>query len=123
MRSLAHAARMLAAWNNIGVRRDDVMLVINRSGAKFKEAISVQDFERVSHRKIDAFINNDIKAVTQAENNARTLFEADNDGQIQQQIGDLARSIIVRHYGEEALAAQNGLSKKSLFSFNKLKKK
>lgn len=43
LRSLTHSSRMLAAWQSIGLPGSAVSLIINRSGAKFKEAITAQD--------------------------------------------------------------------------------
>jgi pilus assembly protein CpaE len=98
LRSLTHATRLFMAWNAIGVNRTNVSLIVNRSGAKFKEAITTQDFERICHHKIDGFINNDVKAITKAENDAKTLFEVDS-GILQQQIKDLAQSLVTRYAG------------------------
>src|SRR5690606_17133042 len=61
LRSLTHATRLLAAWRNIGIAQDDVSVVVNRSGAKFKEAVSAQDFERICHHAIHSYVDNDVK--------------------------------------------------------------
>lgn len=75
LRSLTHTTRLLNAWRDIGVDEAKISLIINRSGAKFKEAISDKDFERASGKKIDYFLANDIKTVVAAENQGRTISE------------------------------------------------
>jgi pilus assembly protein CpaE len=97
LRSLTHAARLLAAWHSVGIDRESVSLVINRSGAKFKEAITTQDFERICHHKINAAIHNDVKAITYAENKAKTLFETDHDSTVKHQILQLAQSLMAQY--------------------------
>ncbi len=97
LRSLTHSSRLLAAWQAIGISKDNVSIVINRSGAKFKEAISAQDFERISHHKIDAYLNNDIKAVVSAEAQGKTLFEISYDTSLQQQLRQITQSVLVRN--------------------------
>ncbi|MDX1975997.1 MAG: AAA family ATPase [Rickettsiales bacterium] len=97
LRSLTHSSRLLSAWQQIGIERGDISLLINRSGAKFKEAITAQDFERICRHKIDAYVNNDVKAITFAENNAKTLFETDQGVLLQQQIRELARMMVARY--------------------------
>lgn len=75
LKSVAHAARLLNVWRDIGISMDSVHTVINRSGAKFKEAVSSGDFERVCNKVIDAYFANDIKTVVTAENQGCTLLE------------------------------------------------
>ncbi|MFW0778283.1 MAG: AAA family ATPase [Rickettsiales bacterium] len=118
LRSLTHASRLLAAWQKIGVDKEHISIVINRSGAKFKEAIDNQDFERICRRKIDVHIDNDVKAVTQAENNAHTLFEGEQSTVLRQQISDMARKLILR-YGDTSSLPADKLNepKKGLLSF------
>jgi pilus assembly protein CpaE len=96
LRSLTHASRLLTAWNSIGVSEKDISVLINRSGAKFKEAITAQDFERICRHKITAHVNNDIRAISQAENEARTLMEADEQGIMQQQVQQFTASLCKR---------------------------
>ncbi len=96
LRSLTHAARLFAAWQAIGISQKSISLVINRSGAKFKEAISSQDFERICQHKIEAHIGNDVKAVVNAETHGKTIFEAEQDTVIKQQIRQFAQEVIVR---------------------------
>ncbi len=86
LRSLTHASRLMTAWHSIGVTDQDISVVINRSGAKFKEAITSQDFERICRHKITAHINNDIRVISQAENDAKTLMELEESSLLQQQV-------------------------------------
>ncbi len=116
LRSLTHASRLLTAWHNIGVAQENVSVAINRSGAKFKEAITAQDFERICRHKIAAHVNNDIKAVAQAENEAKTLFEINAPaGILQQQLRQFG-GVLCKRYRPEAVAddRQVGTGKKSL---------
>lgn len=96
LRSLTHASRLLTAWNSIGVSEKDISVLINRSGAKFKEAITAQDFERICRHKIAVHVNNDIRAISQAENEARTLMEADEQGDMQRQFQQFAKLLCKR---------------------------
>jgi len=119
LRSLTHASRLIAAWHSIGIAHDTVSLVINRSGAKFKEAITAQDFERVCRKKIDAYISNDIKTAVGAETIGKTVFEMERNSLLQQQIKQFAKDIIAR-YGNKDLAIDTKSlsgSRKNLLSF------
>ncbi len=97
LRSLTHASRLLTAWQLMGISKETVSVIINRSGAKFKEAITVEDFERICHHSIAAHINNDIKAVAQAETQGKTIFETGQGQIIQQQIQDFAKMLVSRY--------------------------
>jgi pilus assembly protein CpaE len=78
LRSVTHSSRLLSAWRNVGVANDQISLLINRSGAKFKEAVSPRDFERVCANPIRYYFVNDIKSVVAAENQGKTLLEVGN---------------------------------------------
>jgi pilus assembly protein CpaE len=78
LKSVNHSARLLSAWQRTGILEKHIITVINRSGSKFKEAITARDYERVSGRHIDLYIPNDIKAIVRAENSASTLLELGN---------------------------------------------
>jgi pilus assembly protein CpaE len=82
LRSLTHATRILNAWQSVGIAYDSISLIINRSGAKFKEGISAEEFERICRHKIDAHINNDIKALVNAENQGKPVYEAALEGSV-----------------------------------------
>jgi pilus assembly protein CpaE len=78
LRSVTHSSRLLSAWRNVGVDNNQISLIINRSGAKFKEAVSPRDFERVCAAPIRYYFVNDIKTVVAAENQGKTLLEVGN---------------------------------------------
>lgn len=118
LRSLTHATRLLAAYRQVGIPQEAVSLVINRSGAKFKEAVTAEDFERICHHKITAYVNNDIKAVATAENQGKTIFETDQATLLRQQFRDFAQSMMVRWQGAEAPRTFKPTgSKRKLLSF------
>jgi pilus assembly protein CpaE len=75
LRSITHSSRLLNAWRKIGIKDKQISLVANRSGAKFKEAVSAGDFERVCGLSFRAQFDNDTKSVIAAENNGRTILE------------------------------------------------
>jgi len=92
LKSVSHAARMMRAFRDIGVTHN-VIAVINRSGAKFKEAIDPKDFERVCATTIRHTISNDIKTIVAAEAAATTLIELP-PSEITNDIQKLARSLL-----------------------------
>lgn len=118
LRSLTHSSRLLNAWQTIGISNDTVSLAINRSGAKFKEAITAQDFERISRHKIEAYLSNDIKAVVNAETYGKTLFETGQSTPLQQQIRQMAQNIMLRkNISEQTTEISSGISgKKNLLT-------
>jgi pilus assembly protein CpaE len=109
LRSLTHSSRLLAAWQSIGLSGSSVSLIINRSGAKFKEAITPQDFERISRHKIEAYLSNDIKAVVNAETQGKTLLQIEQDTPIKQQVRQFAQNIMSRK-GFEVQSVDNNSS-------------
>jgi pilus assembly protein CpaE len=78
LRSVTHSSRLISAWRDAGVVNQQISLVVNRSGAKFKEAVGPRDFERITGLSIRHYFVNDIKNVVAAENQGRTLIEAGN---------------------------------------------
>lgn len=96
LRSLTHSSRLLAIWQTIGLSENSISVVINRSGAKFKEAITAHDFERITHHKIEAYLSNDIKSVVSAESEGKTLFEIGHPILLQQQIRQFTKNIVAR---------------------------
>jgi len=117
LRSLTHTTRQLSAWHAAGVDRNKTSLVINRSGAKFKEAVSAEDFERISHHTIEAHLNNDIKAVVNAETQGKTIFEIGQGALLQQQVKQISQHIMARFQGETktaTAAVDTGAGKKGL---------
>lgn len=75
LKSVTHASRLLNVWRETGVNLAQVHVAINRSGAKYKEGISVKDFERVCNVPISHYLSNDIKTVVQSENLGKTILE------------------------------------------------
>ncbi|MFO1242795.1 MAG: AAA family ATPase [Rickettsiales bacterium] len=75
LKSVTHCSRLLNAWKDLGYMQKNTLLVINRSGSKFKDAIHPRDFERVCGHKIDIYLPNDIKTVVKAENQGVTTME------------------------------------------------
>ena len=93
LKSVTHSARLLKAWREHQIPPDQVTLVINRSGAKFKEAIEPRDFERVCGIAIKHMVTNDIRTVVQAEGEAKTIMELPIS-KLGQDIGQLARLLL-----------------------------
>jgi len=93
LKSVSHAARMIRAFREIQVPTERVIAVINRSGAKFKEAIDAKDFERVCGTTIRYTVRNDIKTVVEAEGSAKTIMEL-QPSELASDIELLARGIL-----------------------------
>ncbi|MGB1539445.1 MAG: hypothetical protein ACPG80_00650, partial [Rickettsiales bacterium] len=77
----------------IGVGAEKTSVVINRSGARFKEAVTERDYERVCGEKIKFALANDTKSVVTAENQGKTILEV-GQSQLSQQFKDLAGYLI-----------------------------
>ena len=93
LKSVSHAARMMRAFREIGVPADRVTAIINRSGAKFKEAIDQKDFERVCGTTIRYTVSNDIKTVVTAEGSATTIMELPTS-ELSEDIERIARGLL-----------------------------
>ena len=113
LKSVSHAARMMRAFREIGVPADRVTAVINRSGAKFKEAIDPKDFERVCGTTIRYTVTNDIKTVVAAEGSATTIMQLPPS--------DLAEDIERIARGLLGMAQREAPSEKKAGLFAKLK--
>jgi len=92
LKSVSHAARMMRAFREINVPLERMYPVINRSGAKFKEAIDIKDFERVCGTSVRYTLHNDIKTIVGAEAAARTVMEME-PSELSQDIMRLARML------------------------------
>lgn len=92
LRSLTHLSRLLAAMSEAGINRDKVWVAVNRSGARFREAITPQDFERVCLKNISFYFANDIKTVVGAENQGKTLLEI-GSSLLERQMREIARAL------------------------------
>lgn len=111
LRSITHAARLLGIWRDLGISGEKISIVINRSGAKFKEGISQKDFERVCGHAIDFGLANDIKTIVTAENQGKTILEIGNSplgGQLEQLAGLLLG--LSGEVARPAPAAEKGFS-------------
>lgn len=94
LRSVTHTARMLAAWADISINDQSIFTVINRSGAKFKEAVSAKDYENVCRRKINFYMSNDIRSTSAAENEGKTVVELNSGSPLIKEFGDLTLALI-----------------------------
>lgn len=92
LKSVSHAARMMKAFRELNIPADRINTVINRSGAKFKEAIDLKDFERVCGSSVKYMLSNDIRTVVAAEAEARTVMELEGS-QLSNDIMRLARGL------------------------------
>lgn len=93
LRSITHAARLLGLWRNMGLSDEMMHVVINRSGAKFKEGISEKDFERVCSHAINFNIANDIKTIVAAESQGQMIMEVSHSA-IANQLKHLAGHLV-----------------------------
>lgn len=106
LKSVSHSARMMRVLRELGIPADRIINVINRSGAKFKEAIDASDFERVCGTRIRYTLANDIKTITAAEAEAKSVFEVDNS-QLANDIMTLARGLTGLPPAEGSLGAKS----------------
>ncbi len=91
LKSVSHAARILRAIRSEDVVGNNVRLVINRAGAKFREAVETRDFERVTGVTIAHSIVNDTKTIVDAENQAKTIIEVGEGSKLKTDLDNLAR--------------------------------
>lgn len=91
LKSVSHAARILRACRDQNALCDTVRLVINRHGAKFREAVEPKDFERVAGMSISHTLANDIRIVVEAESEAKTIVERSSGSQLKTDLENLAR--------------------------------
>lgn len=93
LRSITHASRLLTPWRAMGISDNNITVVINRSGAKFKEGISQTDFERVCSHPVNFSLANDIRTIVMAENQGQTVIEV-SQGPLATQFRQLAAMLI-----------------------------
>jgi pilus assembly protein CpaE len=98
LRSVTHSSRMLKSWREIGIDTQRTSVVINRSGAKFKEAVTEKDYERVCGINIQFALANDTKSVITAENQGKTVMEI-GGSPLAGQFKDLAGYLISKRDG------------------------
>jgi pilus assembly protein CpaE len=118
LRSVTHASRLLRAWGELGLDASQIQLIINRSGAKFKEAVGVKDFERVCGLPVQHFLANDIRAVITAENQGCTVLELASTP-LQRQLRELAAACIGSTSVKPASADHEDSARKGIFRFGK----
>lgn len=99
LRSVTHTSRLLGVWRDAGIEDDEIYVIINRSGAKFKEAVTRKDYEMISSRQVDFFLANDIRTVASAENQGKTIAEIGNS-LLAKQFHELTGQLIAKHRGE-----------------------
>lgn len=99
LRSLTHVTRVLAAWQAQGIDNRNISLAVNRSGAKFKEAMTSEDFEHVSGKEIGFYLPNDTKSIVASENQGKTLIEL-GGSQLDKPLHQIAQHLYSLHTGE-----------------------
>ncbi len=92
LKSATHASRFLDAMQSNSVFTSKISLILNRSGSKFKEAITPAEFAAVCKKKISHYITNDSKTITMAENQGKTAIEIGNSV-LNRQFLEIASSI------------------------------
>lgn len=93
LKSVSHAARMTRMVRELGIPANRLIPVINRFGAKFKEAVKPKDFERVCGVPIRYSLANDIRTVTAAETVAKTVLEME-ESPLKHDIIQLANGLV-----------------------------
>lgn len=106
LKSVSHAARMMRSFREINVPLERIQPVINRAGAKFKEAIDIKDFERVCGTAVRYSLSNDIQTIVAAEAAARTVMEME-PSQLSNDITRLARGLVGLPQEAGSFAAKN----------------
>jgi pilus assembly protein CpaE len=100
IKSATHASRFLDAIQVNGIPATKTSLVVNRSGSKFKEAVSPADFATACKKKIAHYISNDSKTVITAENQGKTAVEIGNSA-VNKQFLEIANAIMALKSLEE----------------------
>jgi pilus assembly protein CpaE len=108
LKSVSHAARMMRAYREINVPAERVTAIINRSGAKFKEAIDEKDFERVCGTTIRYTVTNDIRTIVAAEGSAKTIMEL-QPSELSADIERIARGLLGMPIKESTAEKRSGL--------------
>ena len=115
LRSLTHVTRMMACWGELGIHADDVSLVMNRSGSRFKEAMSAEDFERISGLSTKFYLPNDTRTTATAEDQGKTIIEI-GDSELNSKINVIAGYLHAQYTGQEFKSEDSG-KKKGLLGF------
>ncbi len=115
LRSVTHTARILGVFRESGVTEKSVISVINRSGAKFKEAVTATDYENVCRKSIDFYLANDIKTIVSAENEGKTVPEV-GSSLLAKQFRELASHLVGENLVDENESALNQTATKGPLS-------
>ena len=107
LRSVTHSSRLLKGWRDIGLSQNDISVVINRSGAKFKEAVTARDYERVCGMEIQFSLANDTKSIVSSENQGKTVAEIGNTP-LTQQFNELAAHLVGLRDGQPVAVPHAG---------------
>lgn len=93
LKSVSHASRMTRVFRDLAIPNERIQMVINRSGARFKEGIEPRDFGRVCGAPIAYTLTNDIKTIVNAEAAARTIIEM-GPSELADDIATMARGLL-----------------------------
>jgi pilus assembly protein CpaE len=93
LKSVSHASRMTRVFRDLAIPNERIHMVINRSGARFKEGIEPRDFGRVCGAPIAYTLTNDIKTIVNAEAAARTIIEM-GPSELADDIATMARGLL-----------------------------
>lgn len=115
LRSVTHSSRMLKTWREIGIDANRTLIAINRSGAKFKEAVTEKDYERVCGIDIKFALGNDTKAVVTAENQGKTVMEI-GGSPLAAQFKDMAGYLVSMREGKAYSPSQDSHASKPSIS-------
>jgi pilus assembly protein CpaE len=111
LKSVSHAARMMRAFRDLAIPTEQIFAVINRHGAKFKEAIEPKDFERVCANPIRYTVVNDIRTVVTSEVSASTVMELPTS-ELSSDITNLARGLMGLEAADAGAERRAGLFKR-----------
>lgn len=112
LRSLTHVTRMMACLSELGINNDNISVVMNRSGSRFKEALSADDFQRVSGLSIDFYLPNDTRTIVESENYGKTVIELGHS-ELEESLRNIAGHLHTLYTGE-AYQPKKSIKKKGL---------
>jgi pilus assembly protein CpaE len=92
IKSAAHASRFLDVSQSLGITLQRTSVIINRSGSKFKEAISPAEFSTACKKKVDFYVSNETKTIITAENQGKSAIEMGNSA-LNKQFKEIAENI------------------------------
>lgn len=108
LKSVSHASRMTRIFREMMIPPERIHMVINRSGARFKEGIEPRDFGRVCGAPIRFTLTNDIKTIVNAEAAARTVIEM-GPSELATDIEAMARGLMGEAAAPATSAAKGGI--------------